>query len=486
MNLAFIPFYIQYLGIEAYGLIGVFVVIQAWLVILEMGMTPTLNREMARFTAGAETPSSVRDLLRSFEIVSVGVAALVVACSFAGAPWVAGTWLKLQKLSVDAVSQALSIMGVVVGLRFVEAIYRSVLIGLQRQVLYNALNATLATMRGFGTLGVLLWCSPTIYAFFLWQGVVSLVSVLIFAKATYSFLPTTERVGRFSASALRRVGKFSGEMMGITLLSLMLTQVDKVLLSKLLSLQEYGYFTLASVVAGGLYVLTSPIAQAFSPVFARLHAANDEIELIRKFHQGAQCVSVVTGTVALIVINFASLILELWTRNPEIAQRSAELLVLLGLGVGLNCLQHIPYQVQLAKGWTRLSLLVNVAAVIILVPAVFWATPRYGAEGAAWVWIILNLGYLLIGAQFMFRKILTQEKYRWYLQDLLHPILASAAVSTFGAWLTPSGLNALGKVFWLLFVSSLSLLCAALAASAFRERILTQVRSLSVRGHKTS
>jgi O-antigen/teichoic acid export membrane protein len=275
-------------------------------------------------------------------------------------------------------------------------------------------------------------------------------------------------------------------MMGITLLSLMLTQVDKVLLSKLLSLQEYGYFTLASVVAGGLYVLTSPIAQAFSPVFARLHAANDEIELIRKFHQGAQCVSVVTGTVALIVINFASLILELWTRNPEIAQRSAELLVLLGLGVGLNCLQHIPYQVQLAKGWTRLSLLVNVAAVIILVPAVFWATPRYGAEGAAWVWIILNLGYLLIGAQFMFRKILTQEKYRWYLQDLLHPILASAAVSTFGAWLTPSGLNALGKVFWLLFVSSLSLLCAALAASAFRERILTQVRSLSVRGHKTS
>jgi O-antigen/teichoic acid export membrane protein len=266
-------------------------------------------------------------------------------------------------------------------------------------------------------------------------------------------------------------------MMGITFLSLMLTQVDKVLLSKLLSLQEYGYFTLASVVAGGLYVLTSPIAQAWSPLLARLHAANDEAELIRKFHQGAQCVSVVTGTAALILINFAPLILEVWTRNPEITQRSAELLVLLALGTGLNCLQHIPYQVQLAKGWTQLSLLANIVSVIILVPAIFWIAPRYGAEGAAWVWVILNLGYALIGAQFMFRKILTQEKLRWYLQDLLNPILASAVVSTFAAWRTPSGLSTLEKAFWLLFVSSLSLLCAALAAPAVREFLRAQVRS---------
>ena len=38
MGLAFIPLYIHYLGIEAYGLIGVFILLQAWMVLLDMVM----------------------------------------------------------------------------------------------------------------------------------------------------------------------------------------------------------------------------------------------------------------------------------------------------------------------------------------------------------------------------------------------------------------------------------------------------------------
>lgn len=50
MSLAFIPIYIKYLGIEFYGLIGLFALLQAWLILLDMGMTPTLSREMAMST----------------------------------------------------------------------------------------------------------------------------------------------------------------------------------------------------------------------------------------------------------------------------------------------------------------------------------------------------------------------------------------------------------------------------------------------------
>ena len=67
MGLAFIPLYIKYLGMEAYGLIGLFALLQAWLSLLDMGMTPTLSREMARFTGGSHSAQSIRDLLRSIE-----------------------------------------------------------------------------------------------------------------------------------------------------------------------------------------------------------------------------------------------------------------------------------------------------------------------------------------------------------------------------------------------------------------------------------
>ena len=77
LGLAFIPLYIRYLGMEAYGLIGLFAVIQAWLTLLDMGTTPTLIREMARFTGGAHSPQSICDLLRSLEILCFSIAALV-------------------------------------------------------------------------------------------------------------------------------------------------------------------------------------------------------------------------------------------------------------------------------------------------------------------------------------------------------------------------------------------------------------------------
>jgi O-antigen/teichoic acid export membrane protein len=54
MGLAFVPLYIRYLGMEAYGLIGVFAMLQTWLSLLDFGLTPTLTREMARPIANAE------------------------------------------------------------------------------------------------------------------------------------------------------------------------------------------------------------------------------------------------------------------------------------------------------------------------------------------------------------------------------------------------------------------------------------------------
>lgn len=40
MGLVFIPLYIKYLGIEAHGLIGIFAMLQAWLVLLAIDIRP--------------------------------------------------------------------------------------------------------------------------------------------------------------------------------------------------------------------------------------------------------------------------------------------------------------------------------------------------------------------------------------------------------------------------------------------------------------
>ena len=60
----------------------------------------------------------------------------------------------------------------------------------------------------------------------------------------------------------------------------MLMQLDKVLLSRLVSLEDFGVYALAGVVASGLYVFLTPLFNVIYPKMSELVAAGNEVKLI--------------------------------------------------------------------------------------------------------------------------------------------------------------------------------------------------------------
>lgn len=475
MSLAFVPLYIKYLGIEAYGLIGIFAILQAWLSLLDMGMKPALGREMARFTGGAHKPQSIWDLLRSIEIIAIAIAGLIAIGIWAASGWLAADWVRAEKLPVALVAKAFALMGAITALQFVESIYTSSIAGLQRQVLQNVVASLMATVRGLGVVGILIWVSPTINAFFIWQGLISLVTVAVFAGVVYRVLPLPPRPACFSMPALIGIWRYAAGMVGITLLTLLLTQVDKLLLSRLLSLESFGYYALAGVVASALYRLTGPITTAFYPRFTELAMRGDDNALRAVYHQGAQLVTVLMGAAAVVLMIFGGRVLLLWTSAPALAQQVAPLMTVLALGTLFNGLMWIPYQLQLAHGWTALTIKVNSVAVGILIPAILWVVPAYGAIGAAWVWVTLNAGYILFGIYFMHRRLLPTEKWRWYRQDVVVPLAAATATAWLCRWAMPEDLGRLGEFGVLLVSSGCVLIAAALTAPMVRHQLAQHV-----------
>jgi len=453
IGLAFIPIYIEHLGIEAYALIGIFALLQAWLMLLDMGMTPTLNREMARFTAGAHTLQSIRDLLHSLEIICFAIATLIVVSMWIASGWLASDWLRAEKLPNVVVEQSISIMGGVAAMRFIEGIYRGAILGLQKQVFFNLVHAFFATVRAVGAVAVLVWISPTIETYFVWQGVVSIISVIVFAVAAHKSLPAAPTPARFSRQALLDIRHFAAGMMATTFLSLLLTQADKILLSRLISLVAFGYYALASTVALAITLLITPITQAFYPRFAEMVARGDTEGLIRSYHRSAQLVTALTAPGAFMLIMFGQDVLLVWTGDEALAQETAPLLALLALGTLLNGLMHIPYMLQLAYGWPGFAARMNFVAVAFLVPAILWATPHYGAIAAAWIWVLLNAGYVLIGIHFMYRRLLPNEKWRWYIQDVAVPVFATIVVASMFKAMQPDGLGPMLNVLWLIMTA---------------------------------
>lgn len=477
MGLAFIPLYIRYLGMEAYGLIGLFGVLQASLTLLDIGMTPTLNREMARYTAGAHSPQSIRDLLRSIEILCISIAAVIALGLSAASEYIASDWLKPEKLPVDAIAQSLWAMALAVALLFVEGIYRGSLLGLQQQAWYNGAGAVLSTLRHGGAILVLAWISPTIVAYFLWQAAISLLALMTYGLKVHRALPAMPAPPKFSLEALSGTWRFATGMMGITFLALLLTQMDKVLLSYLLTLESFGFYTLAGTVAGVLYMVVGPITQAVFPRMVELHTGNDSKGFTAVYHQGAQAVIVVSAPIVMLLAFFAGDVVFVWTADPELARNTAPILSALALGTFLNVLFWMPYHCQLAHGWTSLALKVNSVAVLILVPAILWVVPRHGAVGAAWIWVALNLGYVLVGVQLMHARLLPDEKGRWYISDVMLPTAGAMVVAVLARHVQPISYQ--DRWQWLVFfltTAGLATAASAALADVLRSRVLSLIQ----------
>ena len=432
MGVAFIPVYIKYLGIEAYGLIGVFALLQACLNILNTGVSPTLSREMASFTAGKKSNQSIRNLIRSVEVVSLIICLNTVLFTSFFSKWLANSWLISEKLTYEEIRNSIVIMGFAISLRFIEVVYRSCIVGLQKQVFLNLIISITSTFRGLGAVFILIFVSASIEAYFIWQCLISILSTLALSHYTYLNLPRDNKKGSFSFYELKKIFRFAVSLMAISITGVILIQSDKILIVKLLGLSEFGYYNIAATVAGALVFISRPIFQAFYPKLCELVSNNQISQMTNKYHQGAQITSILIGSISMTLFFYSDFILYLWTQDSIIVEKSSLVLKILIIGYLLNNLMQMPYIAQLANGWTSLTFNVNIIAISILFPALIIFVPYFGIEGAAFIWLILNIGYVTIGVNFMYNKILKKERLNWYIFDNFFPLLGVVLITYAG------------------------------------------------------
>lgn len=487
MSLAFIPLYLHFLGIEAYGLIGIFATLQAVVTLLDLGLSGTLNREMARLSVQPDGAQRMRDLLRTLEVVYWGVAVVIGIAIIALASQIAHHWVHSDHLSPGIVQQAIMIIGLALVFQCPFALYSGGLLGFQRQLLLNGILVAVATFKGIGTAAILWLISPTIQAFFICQIAISGLQTFLVGKVLWCSLPKTGKNASFTKELLNDIWRFAAGMSGITIMSVILCQMDKIILSKLVTLEMFAYYALASLLAMSLCRLINPIFNAIYPHLTQLVALDEQDELKQCYHRYCQLLSVVILPIAVIGALFAPEILFLWTRNQTIVKSTHTVLSLLIIGTALNGLMNIPYALQLAYGWTRLTFYSNVVAAIILVPLLFFMISHYGLVGAGIVWTILNSAYVLIVQQIMHRYLLKGELCRWYIEDVGLPLFAALPIAVLGRWLIYSQMTTIHLIAALLVLSLATVTAAIFAAKHTRRWLITHIgklkplRSLRVR-----
>jgi O-antigen/teichoic acid export membrane protein len=475
MALIFIPLYIKFMGIESWGLIGIFATLQVIFGLLDMGLSSTLTREMSRLSVLPGKEQEMRNLVRTLEVLYWSVAVFVGITVVSLSPFITHHWVKTSQLSPKTIEQALLIMGFVMALQMPIGFYSGGLMGLQKQVLLNVINISIGTLRGAGAVLILWLVSPTIQAFFLWQIVISIINIFLLTLFLWRRLPLGEKKVVFQKQLLKGIWKFAAGMSGISILAVILTQLDKVILSKMLSLEMFGYYMLASVVAMSLGRFFTPVFYSIYPRFTQLVSIDDQDGLKRLYHKSSQFMSVLILPAAIVIALFSYEIILLWTQNPITAERTHLLVSILICGTALNGLMNFPYALQLAFGWTKLSVSKNIIAMILFVPLIIYSAMRYGAIGAAIAWFALNMGDIVFVIPLMHRRLLRKEKWRWYWQDVCLPLVVCTFVAGLGRIFISGPMSQFMMLHYLIVISVSTLGIAAIATPVTRSWLFGQL-----------
>ncbi len=427
IQLVFVPLYVKFLGMEAFGLIGFFIMLQSLLSLLDLGLSTTLNRELACRSANGNAQEA-RDLVHTMEWIYWSIAILIAVGIIVVAPWIARSWVNVKGLPAQSVQHAIALMGLLIAVQWPFSLYSGGLMGLQKQVLLNTIRVSMSTIQAGGAVLVLWLISQSIEAYFIWQIVIVGIQTVVTGYFLRSSLPKSAKAATFNRDLLRQCWRFAAGMTGISAVTIILTQTDKVILSKLLSLEQFGYYVLAFTLCSGLIFLVFPFPAALFPKLSELVATGKTEELSRLYHKGCQAVSLFVFPAGTLIALFPQEILMLWTRDPRIVENTHLLLSLVVVGSLLNAAVAMPYMLQLAYGWTSLAFYKNIVAIIILIPLLFSLVPYLGAVGGAIIWVLLNAGYVMFEIPLMHRRLMPREMWRWYIIDVGLPAVCCVVI----------------------------------------------------------
>jgi O-antigen/teichoic acid export membrane protein len=228
---------------------------------------------------------------------------------------------------------------------------------------------------------------------------------------------------------LKSVWRFGLSVGGISIFAMLLKQLDKLIISKLLPIDQLGYYNTAWLAASGISMLFQPVQAAVFPRFNKMIAGGNKAELEQTFHRASQIVAFTAAPAAAMMAFFSYDLLLLWTQSEAVAAQAAIPLSLFAIAALFNCMMAVPFVLQLAAGISWLPLVNNGVALVVLAPLIYLLVTQVGIWGGSLAWLLYNVLYYAILPQFMFQHVLKTHKRAWYFEDTLPFMVLAMSLS---------------------------------------------------------
>jgi len=383
------------LGQDIFGIIIFNQVLTVLLIsALELGISSTTIREVSSHLDSE--PSYIAELIRTASLFYWAVGLIILVGIYLASPFLVHSWINLSSTDPQTAATMIRILGISAAVALPRVLYGSLFRGIQRMSLNNVIDVSVSALQQLGIVVILLLGATNIAVAF-WIAVCATSGTLTYALVAGRLFGYRSLLPGYSTDVVTRNLSFSGHMTAISVLAIVQTQADKVVVSKLLPVADLGLYGFASSTVGRATLGTSAISQAAFPSLSKLFKTGHRAELLsqyRKLHD-----LILFGTLPIFAgIVFAAMPAYTYLFSANAAHRLLLPTAFLCLGYLMNAALTMPYLISISAGMPHLASRLNLVALFVTLPVTIALIYWLGLVGAGLSWAFYNtfaIGYFV-------------------------------------------------------------------------------------------
>jgi O-antigen/teichoic acid export membrane protein len=380
--------------------------------VLQTGVATTTVREVSSHYESDK--KYVRDYLRTGTSFYWGCFLLVTAVIVYAAPLFVEHWITLEELDKETAIHILRVLGVSSLIVLPRWHYVSMLRGIERMDWTALIDVLTTALQHAGTIFLIIQgygVEVVVY----WFGFCYVLRIGIYMAVCLFFFELSMMIPGFKSYVLGRNSKYTSRLIFSTVISAVLRQFDKIVLSKLLPIGAVGYYGFLNSGLSKTRIITSSVGQAAFPTLSKMFEGGEKEEMLKTYDKIQDLVvfSSVPLFAAAVYVGLPGLSFIFDTAT---AQDLFAPFLFLCLGLYLNAVLTIPQIFTLACGNSGIEAKQHILDALIYPAAAFFLILEYGLVGASLAMVLLQSLHVLYGLRRSYKECFKRS----YLGFCLH------------------------------------------------------------------
>ena len=413
------PYIVHHLGVDEYGLLSALLVLLGYFWLFDRCLGLALMRYVSAGNVRADRVWVGR-LFQTSLVVTLAIGMLGVGILFGLSRWFVERVFHIPSNLADVAFQGFLIGAGIFAAKALTDPFESLLQAMQRFDVSNAINVSIFTIQKV-LMVVLLMVGFSLSALLDMMLFLGCVSIGIYAFFSRRIIPDVAFMPRWNGDAFRCLMKFASTAAVGSLMAMVATGSDKLLLGVMLPIGELAYYTIAFNLASVILMIPGNIVSVLFAPFSESHAIGEASGMRRFLLGGTRYIMAGVIPPACLLFVFADQILVRWM-GEAFAARSTETLQIFALAIIPATIGWMSLIAAQATGRPDIPAKIHTLQAVLNVALCIWLIPLLGINGAALAWLVNHLVGNLIMVHWVNSRLMNLSSVEFLKEALVKPV----------------------------------------------------------------